>query len=76
MPLTTIAKLYDPTLAQLVRMKFESEDIPVHLGSEGFATLYGVQSGFGAVQVQVPERFETRARALYEELMAAIGEVG
>jgi len=44
MALVTIARLHDFALAQMVRMRFEAEDIPVHLGSEGFATLLGVQS--------------------------------
>lgn len=69
MALVTIAKLHDISLAQMVRMKFESEDIPVHLGSEGFATLLGVQSSYSAVRVQVPGEFEQRARNLYSELM-------
>jgi len=74
MALITIVKLNDVALAQVVRMKFESEGIPVHLGSEGFAGLFGVQSSFGAVQVQVPERFEAQARTVYHALMATIGE--
>lgn len=69
MALVTIAKLHDIALAQMVRMKFESEDIPVHLGSEGFATLLGVQSSYSAVLVQVPESYEQRARRVYSELM-------
>jgi len=69
MALVTIAKLHDIPLAQMVRMKFESEQIPVHLGSEGFATLLGVQSSYSAVRVQVPEAYEARARSLYSELM-------
>ena len=69
MALITIAKIHDIPLAQMVRMKFESEEIPVHLGSEGFATLLGVQSSYSAVRVQVPEAYETRARKLYSELM-------
>ncbi|MEX2500707.1 MAG: hypothetical protein WD397_17715 [Wenzhouxiangellaceae bacterium] len=69
MALITIAKIHDISLAQMVRMKFESEDIPVHLGSEGFATLLGVQSSYSAVRVQVPAEFEQRARNLYSELM-------
>lgn len=72
--LVTIAKLHDIALAQVVRMKFESEDIPVHLGSEGFATLLGAQSGFGAVRVQVPDRFEAQARGVYDELMETLGQ--
>jgi len=69
MALVTIAKLHDIALAQMVRMKFESEDIPVHLGSEGFATLLGVQSSYSAVRVQVPEPYEQQARRIYSELM-------
>ncbi|MGK7295194.1 MAG: hypothetical protein ACNS61_05085 [Candidatus Wenzhouxiangella sp. M2_3B_020] len=72
MALVTIAKLHDPSLAQVVRMKFESEDIPVHLGSEGFATLLGVQSSYSAVRVQVPEAFESRARNVYHALMRTL----
>lgn len=72
MALITIAKLHDVPLAQMVRMKFESEDIPVHLGSEGFATLLGVQSSYSAIRVQVPEAYETRARKLYSELMRVL----
>lgn len=72
MPLITIAKVHDMTLAQLVRIKFESEQIPVHLGSEGFASLLGAETGFSAVRVQVPAAFETRAREVYEELMQRI----
>ncbi|MDT8449612.1 MAG: DUF2007 domain-containing protein [Wenzhouxiangellaceae bacterium] len=74
MALVTIAKLHDIALAQIVRMKFEAEDIPVHLGSEGFAMLLGAQSGFGAVRVQVPDGFEDRARQVYEELMRSLGQ--
>ncbi|MFN2334711.1 MAG: hypothetical protein ABR550_09845, partial [Wenzhouxiangellaceae bacterium] len=62
------------SLAQVVRMKFESEDIPVHLGSEGFATLFGVQSSYSAIRVQVPDAFEERARRLYAELMAVLDQ--
>jgi len=69
MALVTIAKLHDIALAQMVRMKFESEEIPVHLGSEGFATLLGVQSSYSAVRVQVPDAYEQRARRVYTELM-------
>jgi len=69
MALVTIAKIHDIALAQMVRMKFESEEIPVHLGSEGFATLLGVQSSYSAVRVQVPEACEQRARRVYSELM-------
>ncbi|PKL94982.1 MAG: hypothetical protein CVV18_07185 [Gammaproteobacteria bacterium HGW-Gammaproteobacteria-8] len=72
MALITIAKLHDMTLAQLVRMKFEIEDIPVHLGSEGFASLLGAETGFSALRIQVPEAFEARARAVFDELMAQI----
>lgn len=72
MALVTIAKMHDVTLAQVVRMKFESEDIPVHLGSEGFATLLGAQSSFGAVRIQVPEAFEGRARTVYHDLMRTL----
>jgi len=69
MALVTIAKLHDIALAQMVRMKFESEDIPVHLSSEGFATLFGVQSSYSAVRVQVPEAYEQRASQVYSALM-------
>lgn len=69
MALVTIAKIHDIALAQMVRMKFESEEIPVHLGSEGFATLLGVQSSYSAVRVQVPEAYEQQARRVYSELM-------
>jgi len=72
MALITIAKLHDIPLAQMVRMKFESEDIPVHLGSEGFATLLGVQSSYSAVRVQVPEAYAVRAREVYSELMRVL----
>jgi len=74
MALVTIAKLHDIALAQLVRMKFDSEDIPVHLGSEGFATLLGVQSSYSAVRVQVPEAYEAHARSLYSELMQLLDQ--
>ena len=72
MALITIAKLHDMMLAQLVRIRFESEDIPVHLGSEGFASLLGAGNPFSAVRVQVPDAFEDRARAVLAELMAQI----
>ncbi len=74
MALKTIDKLYDLSLAQLVRMKLESERIPVHLGSEGFASLFGVQSSYSAVRIQVPEEYERRARSVLDELYAALGE--
>lgn len=69
MALVTIAKIHDIALAQMVRMKFESEEIPVHLGSEGFATLLGVQSSYSAVRIQVPDAYEQQARRVYSELM-------
>ena len=72
MALITIAKIHDIALAQMVRMKFESEDIPVHLGSEGFATLLGVQSSYSAVRVQVPEAYEQQARRVYSALMQVL----
>ncbi len=74
MSLVTIDKLHDIALAQVVRMKLESEDIPVHLASEGFATLLGVQSSYSAVKVQVPASFEARAREIYDELMRTLGQ--
>ena len=76
MALVTIAKVHDIALAQVVRMKLESEEIPVHLGSEGFATLLGAQSGFSAVRVQVPDHFEDSARKIYADLMEAIEQEG
>jgi hypothetical protein len=76
MALVTIAKLTDVSLAQIVRMRFEAEEIPVHLGSEGFATLLGAQSGFGAVRVQVPVAFEDRARTVYHHLMRTLEHGG
>jgi len=74
MALVTIAKIHDIALAQMVRMKFEAEDIPVHLGSEGFATLLGVQSSYSAVRVQVPEPYEQRARQVYSALMQVLDQ--
>lgn len=73
MALVTIARLHDPSLAQMVRMRFEAEEIPVHLGSEGFATLLGVQSSYSAVRIQVPSSHERRAREAYTELMEMLG---
>jgi len=73
MALITIAKVHDIALAQVVRMKLEAEDIPVHLGSEGFASLLGAQSSFTAVRVQVPAHFEASARQVYRALMADLG---
>jgi len=72
MALITIARVHDMTLAHVVRMNLEASDIPVHLGSEGFASLLGAASAFTAVRVQVPEAFEERARTLYYELMRAL----
>lgn len=72
MALITIAKLHDMMLAHLVRIRFEAEDIPVHLGSEGFASLLGAETGFSALAVQVPDRYEARARAVFEDLMRRI----
>lgn len=74
MALVTIAKIHDISLAQVVRMKLESEDIPVHLGSEGFASLLGAQTGFSAVRVMVPDYVETHARQVYEELMQTLDQ--
>ncbi|MEM7054816.1 MAG: hypothetical protein AAF446_09755 [Pseudomonadota bacterium] len=74
MALITIDKLYDLTLAQLVRMKLESENIPVHLGSEGFASLFGVQSSYSSVRVQVPAEYENRARRILAALYDDLGE--
>ncbi|MDX1625580.1 MAG: DUF2007 domain-containing protein [Wenzhouxiangellaceae bacterium] len=68
MSLVTIEKIYEQALAQLVRMRLESEGIPVHLGSEGFASLFGVQSAYSAIRVQVPESEAERARAVVAEL--------
>ncbi|MDT8408560.1 MAG: hypothetical protein RQ741_03055 [Wenzhouxiangellaceae bacterium] len=55
-------------------MKFESEDIPVHLGSEGFATLLGVQSSYSAIRVQVPDSYAARAIEIYQDLMRALDQ--
>jgi len=74
MALVTIARLHDFALAQMVRMRFEAEDIPVHLGSEGFATLLGVQSSYSAVRIQVPGSHETRARSAFADLMRTLGQ--
>lgn len=74
MALITIDKLYDLTLAQLVRMKLESEAIPVHLGSEGFASLFGVQSSYSSVRVQVPAEYEQQARKIIDALYEDLGE--
>ena len=74
MALITIDKVYDLTLAQLVRMKLESDNIPVHLGSEGFASLFGVQSSYSSVRIQVPAEYETRARRIVDDLYQDLGE--
>lgn len=74
MALVTIAKLHDVALAQMVRMRFEADNIPVHLGSEGFATLLGVQSSYSAVRIQVPRSHESRAREAFTELMETLGQ--
>ncbi|MEM1080400.1 MAG: hypothetical protein AAGH65_02350 [Pseudomonadota bacterium] len=76
MALITIDQLYDLTLAQMARMKLESERIPVHLSSEGFASLFGVQSSYSEVKIQVPEEYEQRARRVLDSLYQSIGERG
>ncbi|NKI35805.1 hypothetical protein HFP89_11590 [Wenzhouxiangella sp. XN79A] len=72
MALVTIRKVHDAALAQLVRMKLDAEGIPVHLGSAGHASLFGVQDSYSAIRVQVPETFEARARTIVHELMATL----
>lgn len=72
MALVTIRKMHDAALAQLVRMKLDAEGIPVHLGSAGHASLFGVQDSYSAIRVQVPETFEARARTIVHELMATL----
>ena len=69
MSLVTLEKVTDMGLAQLMRMKLESEGIPVHLHSAGFASLFGAGTGFSAVRIQVPAGFEARARDLLNELL-------
>lgn len=68
MSLVTLEKVNDMGLAQVMRMKLESEGIPVHLHSAGFASLFSAALGFSAVRVQVPEGLEQRARAVLDEL--------
>lgn len=68
MSLVTLEKINDIGLAQIMRMKLESEGIPVHLHSAGFASLFGAGTGFSAIRIQVPAEFESRARALLDEL--------
>lgn len=69
MALVTIEKISDNVLAQLVRMRLDAEGIPVHLGSEGFASLFGVQGSYSVIRVQVPETFEKRAREIVRALL-------
>ena len=72
MALVTIRKMHDAALAQLVRMKLDAEGIPVHLGSAGHGSLFGVQDSYSAIRVQVPESFEARARTVVHALMATL----
>jgi len=72
MALVTIEKLNDAALAEVVRMKLDSEGIPVHLGSAGHASLFGAADGYSAVRIQVPETFEARARTIVHELMTTL----
>ncbi|GEM_PF-1191410 len=73
MSLVTVEKLTDLGLAQLARMKLESEGVPVHLHSLGHAGLLGMSVGPGGIRVQVPEAFASRARDLLEELFDDLG---
>lgn len=68
MSLVTLEKVNDIGLAQIMRMKLESEGIPVHLHSAGFASLFGAGTGFSAIRIQVPAEFQARARMLLDEL--------
>lgn len=72
MALVTIEKLNDAALAQVVRMKLDSEGIPVHLGSAGHASLFGAADRYSAIRIQVPETFETRARTIVRDLLATL----
>ncbi len=72
MSLVTVEKLTDMGLAQLARMKLESEGVPVHLHSIEHAGLLGMSVGPGGIRVQVPEGFAARARDLLEELFEDI----
>lgn len=74
MSLITIEKLSDLGLAQLARMKLESEGIPVHLHSAGHAGLLGMSVGPGGIRVQVPEAFAPRAREVLRELFEDLDE--
>lgn len=76
MSLVTIDKISDAALAQVVRMRLDAAGIPVHLGSAGHASLFGAADAYSAIRIQVPEKFEARARTLLHELKAALAAEG
>lgn len=67
MSFVAIETLYDLTLAEFVRMKFEAEGIPVLMNSMGQARIFGA-GALAGVRVEVPEEFAERAVAILKEV--------
>jgi hypothetical protein len=67
MSLVTVETLYDERIAELVRMRFEAEGIPVFLHSMSQAMMFGAYI-LGGVRVQVPEECVKEADILLKQL--------
>lgn len=62
MPLVTLATVFDPVAAELMRMRLEAGGIDAVLFDNGIASLIG--SGLSGVRVMVLDEDEAAARAL------------
>jgi len=67
MSFVAVETLYDLTLAEFARMRFEAEGVPVLMNSMGQARLFGADA-LGGIRVEVPEEFAERAVAILKEV--------
>jgi hypothetical protein len=72
MSFTTVDTLFDLGIAELVRMKFEAEAIPVLMNSMGQAQLFG-PNAMGGIRVEVPEEYAERAAAILRDVKKDVG---
>ena len=65
MPLVTLETIFDPVMAEIMRMRLESGGIDAVLFDNGIASLIG--SGLSGVRLMVLDEDEADARALLAE---------
>ena len=65
MPLVTLETIFDPVMAEIMRLRLESGGIDAVLFDNGIASLIG--SGLSGVRLMVLDEDEADARALLAE---------